>query len=155
MTDGQCRDRGESSLLPLYNLPPLLLQPPTSQITPGVDACQLAPGFALPLLSPLSTSILFDLSLLIFINLPFTSSQSHPLNNHDPLIHSGPQLNWRRAPPCFLAAPTLPLDRTTASYPTQSMGCGQATLLAFQAQIYYGLDQLGTTFFQSSGQPVS
>ena len=40
------------------------------------------------------------------IILSFTSSQSR--NIHVQLIHSAPQLNWRRAPPCFLAA-SLPL----------------------------------------------
>ena len=79
----------------------LLLQPPTSQITLGVDACQLASGFALPLLSPPSQHQ--------FTFTSWSSHHLHPLNKHDPLIHSGPQLNWRRAPPCFLAAQTLPL----------------------------------------------
>ena len=86
MTDAQCRSGGgESSLLALYKL----LLPPattsyiafTSQIAPGVDACQLASGFALPLLLPLPTSILLDLSLLIF---SFTFSQA--LNSHEPTV---------------------------------------------------------------------
>ena len=106
-----------------------------SQIAPGVDACQLASGFASkPLLSPLSTSILLDLSLLI---LSLTSSQA--LN---------PQLNRRGAPPCFLAA--LPSPRA-ASYPPppfNGLWSGKR-LRAFQTQIYHGLDQLGTMCFQS------
>ena len=108
---------GESSLLPLYNLPSLLLQPPTSQITPGVDACQLAPGFAS---KPLSTSILLDrfpwpqLNCFYFpiplsILIPPLSCHLHPQHpsiqpQTPPVIQSDPQLNWLRAPPFSLEA---------------------------------------------------
>ena len=129
---------GESSLCYLCTTSPSPSPATTSyiafpsQIAPGVDACQLASGFASkPLLSPLSTSILLDLSLLI---LSLTSSQA--LN---------PQLNRCGAPPCFLAA--LPSPQA-ASYPTpSSMVCGQARLRAFQTQIYHGVDQVGTMCF--------
>ena len=56
------------------------------------------------------------------------------------------QLNWRRAPPLLFGSPPSPFLSSTASYPHQSIVFGQATLLAFQTQIYCGLDQLGTTF---------
>ena len=113
MTDVQCREeRGRKQSL--YNTPPLPILPPfttsyiafTGQIAPQVDACcWLASGFALRL-SPRCTSVVPDFILLSWINLSFTSSQSP--NSHVQLIHSALQLNWRRAPPCFLAA-SLPL----------------------------------------------
>ena len=113
MTDVQCREeRGRKQSL--YNTPPLPILPPfttsyiafTGQIAPQVDACcWLASGFALRL-SPRCTSVIPDLILLSWIILSFTSSQSP--NSHVQLIHSAPQLNWRRAPPSFLAA-SLPL----------------------------------------------
>ena len=99
----------------MYNTPPLPILPPlttsyiafTGQIAPGVDACcWLASGFALRL-SPRCTSVIpTPHPPQLGIILSFTSSQSP--NSHVQLIHSAPQLNWRRAPPCFLAA-SLPL----------------------------------------------
>ena len=60
-----------------------------------------------------------------------------------------PQLNWRGAPPSFLAALPHPSSPHCFLSMRQSIVFGQATLLAFQTQIYQRLDQVGTTFFQS------
>ena len=56
------------------------------------------------------------------------------------------QLNWRRAPPLLFGSPPSPFLSSTASYPHQSIVFGQATLLAFQTQIYCGLINLGQAF---------
>ena len=112
MTDVQCREeRGRKQSL--YNTPPLPILPPfttsyiafTGQIAPQVDACWLASGFALRL-SPRCTSVIptphppqLDHLILYILTI---SQQPRPTHSQRP------QLNWRRAPPCFLAA-SLPL----------------------------------------------
>ena len=131
MTDAQCRDWGESSLLPLYNPP----SPSYYNLLHRRSLLELMHASLLLVLLCLSFRLPLNINSLSPLD-----HHLHPLNKHDPLIHSGPQLNWRRAPPCFLAAQTHPLLHHTASYPaTQSMVCGQATLLAFQTQIYHGI----------------
>ena len=114
MTDVQCREeRGRKQSL--YNTPlsPSFppLQPPTSP-SPVRSLLELIhAGLLLVLLCVFHLAV--HTSVIptphppqLGIILSFTSSQSP--NSHVQLIHSAPQLNWRRAPPCFLAA-SLPL----------------------------------------------
>ena len=109
--------RGESSLLLLYNSSYNLLHRQTpSPLWPPYNLvhcfCQpelMHAGLLLVLLClfHLAVHLLFQpLILISWIILSFTSSQSP--NSHVQLIHSALQLNWRRAPPSFLAA-SLPL----------------------------------------------
>ena len=89
------------------SFPPL--QPPTSPSPVRSLLDLMHAGLLLVLLCVfhLAVHLLFQpLILLSWITLSFTSSQSP--NSHVQLIHSALQLNWRRAPPCFLAA-SLPL----------------------------------------------